>query len=159
MKNKRRISEIILNKSIKSYNRNHVIRAKAYNILLRIVFACDIYYTAHIDESVELIHNGLGVVIHPKSKISKGCKIYQNVTLGGNGKIVNGEKINLGGPKLEEDVTVFAGACVLGPIVIGKGAIVGANAVVTKDVPPNSLAVGVPAVVKPLNNNYNFKVY
>lgn len=158
MKKGRRIAEKILNKSISSYKNKNIYLAKIYNVLLRVICACDIYYTAEIHESIELVHNGLGVVIHPKAKISKGCRIYQNVTLGGNGKIMNGSPTNLGGPHLEEDVTVFSGACVVGPVIIGKGSIIGANAVVTKDVPPNSLAIGVPAIIKPLENKYNYKI-
>ncbi|HGH7179057.1 TPA: serine O-acetyltransferase [Bacillus luti] len=151
-----RKAEKLLGYSINAYNKKQLKRAKFYYSILRSVFGCDILYTADIDESVELVHNGLGCVFHPGVKIEKDCKIYQNVTLGGNGKIVNGEVINKGGPHLEQDVTVFAGACVLGPVKIGKGSIIGANAVVIKDVPPNSIAVGVPAVIKPKNSEYNF---
>lgn len=154
---KRRYAERLLIKSIKEHKKGHWFIAKICFNILRVMFACDIYYTADIDESIELVHNGLGVVIHPKAKIGKGCRIYQNVTLGGNGKVINGIPQNLGGPILENNVTVFAGACILGPITIGEGAIVGANSVVTKNIPPNSLAVGVPAVIKPLNSQYNYK--
>lgn len=120
------------------------------------MFSFDFIYTASVDPSVQFIHNGLGCVIHPKAKVGPNCKIYQNVTLGGNGKIINGKLENQGGPILEEGVVVFAGACILGPVVVGKGAVIGANAVVLNDVPPNTLAVGVPAVIKPLKSNYNF---
>lgn len=151
-----RKAEKFLKYSINAHKKGKILRAKIYYGVLRSVFGCDILYTADIDESVELVHNGLGCVFHPDVKIENNCKIYQNVTLGGNGKIVNGEIVNKGGPHLEENVTVFSGACVLGPITIGKGSIIGANAVVIKDVPPNSIAVGVPAVIKPKQSEYNF---
>ncbi|BCB40342.1 hypothetical protein BCJMU51_5258 [Bacillus cereus] len=151
-----RKAEKLLIRSIDAYKRKKLFRAKIYHGVLRSLFSCDILYTADIDETVELVHNGLGCVFHPDVKIEKNCRIYQNVTLGGNGKIVNGEATNKGGPHLEQNVTVFSGACVLGPITIGQGSIIGANAVVIKDVPPNSIAVGVPAVIKPNNTEYNF---
>jgi serine O-acetyltransferase len=53
-----------------------------------------------------------------------------------------------GGPKLEEDVIVHSGAKIIGPVTIGRGSVIGANAVVLEDIPPKSLVVGVPGVVK-----------
>lgn len=53
-----------------------------------------------------------------------------------------------GAPVIEEDVITHAGAKIIGPIRIGRGSVIGANAVVLRDVPPYSLAVGVPAVIK-----------
>ena len=82
-------------------------------------------------------------------------KIYQNVTIGGNGKIING-RVQTGAPVLQDNVAVFAGACVLGPITIGHDSIIGANSVITKDVPPNSLVFGNPATIKKLNFKYKF---
>ncbi|MGX8703348.1 MAG: serine O-acetyltransferase [bacterium] len=64
--------------------------------------------------------------------------------------------MNQGAPVLEEGVAVFAGACVLGPVTIGENSIIGANAVVTKDVPPNCLVYGNPAVIREKNFEYNF---
>ncbi|MEK3749555.1 serine acetyltransferase [Paenibacillus sp. FSL E2-8871] len=151
-----RKSEFFVQKAIKAYNKGKIRIAVLYCYVLRIMFSFDFIYTASVDPSVQFIHNGLGCVIHPKAKVGPNCKIYQNVTLGGNGKIINGKLENQGGPILEEGVVVFAGACILGPVVVGKGAVIGANAVVLNDVPPNTLAVGVPAVIKPLKSNYNF---
>jgi len=51
-------------------------------------------------------------------------------------------------PVIEDDVEIGAGACVLGPIRIGRGARIGANAVVLSDVPPGAIAVGVPATLR-----------
>lgn len=151
-----RKAEKILYKAINYYKNGKVIRAKICCGILRIVFSCDILYTSNIGKNIELVHNGLGCVFHPNVKIGDGCKIYQNVTLGGNGKVINGIAVNKGGPVLEKNVTVFSGACVLGPVKIGHNSIIGANAVVLTDVPPNSIAVGVPAVIKPKKNKYNF---
>ena len=84
--------------------------------------------------------------MHPKTVIGENCKIYQNVTLGGNGKIVNGST-EKGAPTLENNVAVFCGACVLGHITIGHDSYIGANAVVTKDVPPYAVVCGNPAKI------------
>lgn len=151
----RRKAEKILENARKYYINKHYRLALIYTNMLRIIFACDIPAEVQFPTSSQLVHNGLGCVFHPKTIIGENCKIYQNVTLGGNGKIVNGEPIT-GAPKLENNVAVFAGACVLGPITIGHDSIIGANAVVTKDVPPHSLVFGNPAIVKKLTFEYNF---
>ena len=152
----KRKSERLVIKMNACFSKGKNKRAALYSLIIRIVFACDIQPGTSIDETVQLIHNGLGCVFHPKTIIGKNCKIYQNVTLGGNGKIVDGKIMNQGAPILEDNVAVFAGACVLGPITIGAGSVVGANAVITKDVPPHSLVFGNPATVKPLSFEYNF---
>ena len=88
------------------------------------------------------IDHGAGVVIGETSEIGDWVTLYQGVTLGGTGK-QRGKRH----PTLENDVTVGVGAIVLGAITIGQGAKVGGGAVVVKDVPPHSTAVGVPARV------------
>lgn len=81
----------------------------------------------------------VGIVIGHGCVIGKNVTILQQVTLG---RKVRGEQ---SGPQLGNNVAIFAGAKVLGNISIGSGSIVGANAVVTKDVDHNQIAVGVPA--------------
>jgi serine O-acetyltransferase len=110
--------------------------------MIRIVFACDLPHTVELGEGVHLLHNGLGVVIHPRVTIGRGTYILSNVTIGGNGRY--GEM-----PEIGEDVYIGAGAVIIGPVVVGARARIGANAVVTKDVPADHLAVGVPAVARP----------
>ena len=86
------------------------------------------------------IDHGMGVVIGETSEIGDWVTLYQGVTLGGTGK--QGGKRH---PTLENDVVIGVSAVVLGAITIGAGAKVGGGAVVVKDVPPHSTAVGVPA--------------
>ncbi|TLQ39887.1 serine acetyltransferase [Ruoffia tabacinasalis] len=123
--------------------------------LNRIIFSCDIPYNTDIKNSVMFGHNGMGLVINKNAKIDENTLIMQHVTIGANmGKfrVVDGKKITA--PYIGKNVLISAGAILLGPIVVGDNAQIGAGAVVTKDVPENGVAVGVPAkVVKVLNKN------
>ncbi len=86
------------------------------------------------------IDHGMGVVIGETAVIGDDVTLYQGVTLGGTS--LKGGKRH---PTLSNKVIVGAGAQVLGPITVGEGARVGANAVVLKDVPPGATMVGIPA--------------
>ncbi|MFG6504265.1 serine O-acetyltransferase EpsC [Microbacterium sp. P05] len=86
------------------------------------------------------IDHGMGVVIGETAEIGDDVMLYHGVTLGGRQR--NGGKRH---PTLGDGVAVGAGAKILGPITIGAGSVVGANAVVTKDAAPDSVLVGVPA--------------
>ena len=89
-----------------------------------------------------LIDHGMSVVIGETAEIGDNCIIYQGVTLGGTGKD-KGKRH----PTLGNNVMVGAGAKILGPFHVGDNAKIAANAVVLKEVPPNSTAVGVPAQI------------
>jgi serine O-acetyltransferase len=95
------------------------------------------------------LHHPTGVVIGPDVVVGARCVVQQGVTLGAareRGRIVDGR---VDSPVLGDGVELGAGARVLGPISVGDGSVVGANAVVLDDVPPGHLAVGVPARVAP----------
>jgi serine O-acetyltransferase len=81
-----------------------------------------------------------GVVIHPAAQIGMNCLIMQQVTIGAN---EHGDV-----PKVGNHVDIGAGAKIIGGVVIGDHALIGANAVVVKDVAPWHVAVGVPAVAR-----------
>lgn len=98
---------------------------------------------AAVHPSVKFVHP-VGVVVGLGCVIGENCRIYQNVTLGG-GKIGDAQDNNF--PTLDENVVVFAGAVIVGKVKIGKGAIVGANSVVTKDVPDYCTVAGAPAKI------------
>jgi len=109
--------------------------------LIRLVYAARIPAEADIHPTVHFSHNALAVVVTKKAVIGPHCHIGMHVLLGSRWPLA-------GGPRLEENVIVHAGAKIIGPVTIGRGSVIGANAVVLEDIPPYSLAVGVPAVVK-----------
>jgi len=86
------------------------------------------------------IDHGMGVVIGETAVIEDDCTLYHGVTLGGTSW--NKGKRH---PTLKQGVVIGAGAKILGPITIGRGAKIGSNAVVVKDVPAKATAVGIPA--------------
>jgi serine O-acetyltransferase len=88
------------------------------------------------------IDHGMGVVIGETAEIGADVTLYHGVTLGGV-SLSKGKRH----PTLEDGVVVGAGAKVLGAITIGKGSRIGANAVVVKSVPPDSVVVGIPGQV------------
>lgn len=105
----------------------------------KIRFGIDIPAKTAVGEGLYIGHYG-GIVINGRSVIGKNCNISQGVTLG----IVNrGEK--LGVPVIGDFVYIGPGAKIIGKIKIGNNVAIGANAVVTRDVPDNAVVVGVPA--------------
>ena len=93
------------------------------------------------------IDHGMGVVIGETSNIGDNVTIYHMVTLGGISPSENSnDQRNIKRhPTLMDNVVVGSGAQILGPVVVGKNSKIGANAVVTKDVPENAVMVGIPA--------------
>lgn len=89
------------------------------------------------------IDHGMGVVIGETAEVGDDVMLYHGVTLGG--RSMERTKRH---PTVEDSATIGAGARVIGPVVVGRGAQVGANAVVVKDVPELATAVGVPAQVR-----------
>lgn len=115
--------------------------SRAIELLIRLVWSAHIPPGARIAASAQFGHNGLAVIVHPLCEIGEHCLIGPQVVLGGKAPII-------GAPIIEDSVIIHAGAKVFGRIRIGRGSVVGANAVVMDDVPPRSLVVGVPALVK-----------
>ena len=89
------------------------------------------------------IDHGMGVVIGETAEVGDDVMVYHGVTLGGRTRDAGKRH-----PTLGDGVAVGAGAKILGPVVIGAGSAVGANAVVTRDAPDHSVLVGVPAKVR-----------
>ena len=95
------------------------------------------------------IDHGMGVVIGETAEVGDNVTMYHGVTLGGLGGEPNVKRH----PTVEDNVMIGAGAKILGPITIGRGAKIGANAVILKDVPPYTTVVGVPGRVVRTNRD------
>jgi len=109
-------------------------------LVSRIFFpACDIPFTAKIGKNAYFPHRAIGVVIHENAVIGENARIQANVVIGGKGQS--------GVPTIGNNVQIGANAVIVGGAEIGDNAIVGAGAVVLKDVPAACVACGVPATV------------
>lgn len=107
--------------------------------IARFLTGIEIHPAAKLGKNLFIDH-GYGVVIGETSVIGDNVTLYHGVTLGGVS--FNGGKRH---PTLQDNVVVGAGAQILGPIIVGHGARIGANAVVVKDVPQGATMVGIPA--------------
>ena len=112
----------------------------------RFLTGIEIHPKAKIGKNLFIDH-GMGVVIGETSEIGDNVTIYHAVTLGGISPSIDSDaQRNVKRhPTLKNNVVVGSGAQVLGPIIVGANAKIGANAVVTKDVPENAVMVGIPA--------------
>ena len=104
----------------------------------RVATGVEIHPAARIGDSLFIDH-GAGVVVGETAEVGSNVTLYQGVTLGGTG-FQRGKRH----PTVEDGVTFGAGARVLGPVRVGAGAQIGANAVVVRDVPPGAVVVGIP---------------
>ena len=109
-----------------------------YKFVLFWIFHVELYWTLEIGSGLRIFH-GYCLVIHPKTKIGHNVTLRHGVTLG--------NKTGPGAPTIEDGAEIGAHALVLGPITVGANAVVGAGAVVTKDVPPNAVVAGNPAKI------------
>jgi len=112
----------------------------------RFLTGIEIHPKAKIGKNLFIDH-GMGVVIGETSEIGDNVTIYHSVTLGGISPSIDSDSQRdvKRHPTLKNNVVVGSGAQVLGPVVVGENAKIGANAVVTKDVPENAVMVGIPA--------------
>ncbi|MBY6037094.1 serine acetyltransferase [Fictibacillus nanhaiensis] len=107
--------------------------------ILSIIIGIQIPLGTKINQGLYLPHYGL-IVVHQKAKIGMHCNIGQGVTIG-----IAGRKEKKGVPEIGNYVYIAPGAKIIGKIKIGNNVMIGANAVVTKDVPDNSVVAGIPA--------------
>ncbi|MBI4928142.1 MAG: serine O-acetyltransferase [Anaerolineae bacterium] len=123
------------------WKRNMKTLARWTSHIMRFLTGIEIHPGATLGDSFFIDH-GMGVVIGETAEVGKNVTLYHGVTLGGT-SLAKGKRH----PTLEDNVVVGAGAKILGAITIGEGSRIGANAVVVKSVPPNSVVVGVPGQV------------
>ncbi len=116
--------------------------ARVISQLTRFLTGIEIHPGARIGRRFFIDH-GMGVVIGETTEIGDDVMIYHGVTLGGK-SLTRGKRH----PTVGDRVTIGAGAKVIGPVSIGDDSAIGANAVVTQDVPPNAIATGIPAAVR-----------
>jgi len=120
----------------------------------RLITLIEIHPGAKIGHRVVIDH-GLGIIIGETAKIGDDCLIYNGVSFGGLD--ARGED-GCRHPQLGQHVLVGTGAKILGPVKIGDYAVIGANAVVTKDVPAHTTVVGIPARMIKRKNNVKKKL-
>lgn len=123
------------------WNHKLLLFARWFSQLMRSLTGIEIHPGAKIGPNLFIDH-GMGVVIGETAEVGKCVTLYHGVTLGGTSLFK--EKRH---PTLEDHVVVGAGAKILGAITIGANSRIGANAVVVKSVPPNSVVVGVPGQI------------
>ena len=107
---------------------------KILTVLGQVVFGSYIPATCRIGPNCKVAYGGSGLVIHPRAVIGRGCVLSPGVVIGGRGG-------HYPVPIIGDNVQVFPGAKILGPVTISDGAIIGANAVVIEDMQTGEIAV------------------
>ena len=138
-----------------------------FHLLARVISQASRFFTgieihpgAKIGNNLFIDH-GMGVVIGETSEIGNNVTVYHAVTLGGISPSINSDsqRHEKRHPTIGNDVVIGSGAQIIGPVKIGNGSRIAANAVVVNDVPENSTMVGVPAKVIKTGNKGSFRPY
>lgn len=135
--------------------------ARIVSQMARFLTGIEIHPGARIGERLFIDH-GMGIVIGETAIVGDDVTLYHDVTLGGIAPAIDSaaQVDRKRHPTVEDGVIIGAGAQVLGDIRVGRKARIGANAVVVKDVPPGSLAIGIPArIVMPREAGGEFAAY
>ncbi len=109
--------------------------------LQRLIGGCEIFFSANIGSSLLVVH-GFGTVIGPRVTVGNNLTIYHGCTIG-----TRYDTSSIANAVIGNDVIIYAGAKILGNIHIGDGVVIGANTVVTKDIPAQSIVAGVPGKI------------
>lgn len=138
-----------MNKKSKVFNflyirahKGNIVFLFLYNLYTKYILGCDIKASTKIGTGFEIFHNAHGSVVSPTTIIGKNVSFRQNTTIGAKG--FNGAEKS---PVIGDNVTIGPNVCIIGDIHIGNGAVIGAGAVVVKDVPANAVVAGNPAKV------------
>ena len=145
----------------------HFFHLAGFHLIGRIISQITRFFTgieihpgAKIGKNLFIDH-GMGVVIGETSEIGNNVTIYHAVTLGGISPSIDSERQRheKRHPTIGNDVVIGSGAQIIGPIKVGSGSRIAANAVVVNDVPDHATMVGVPAKVIKTSNKGNFRPY
>ena len=144
----------------KLWNMNLKIIGRMVSQFSRFLTGIEIHPAVEIGKNLFIDH-GMGVVIGETSKIGDNVTIYHGVTLGGISPSENSQdQVNVKRhPTILDNVIIGSGAQVLGPIIVKKGARIGANTVILKEVPEYATMVGNPAKNISTNRDTSFKPY
>jgi serine O-acetyltransferase len=118
--------------------------------MIFVLYNSDVSASVKIGKGTVFGHGGIGVVVHEKAVIGENCVVGQGITIGGKSRAVEV-------PVIGDYVYMAAGCRIIGPITIGNNVVIGANAVVTKSIPDNSLVAGIPAKI--IKENIRFEDY
>jgi len=114
--------------------------ARLLQAVIFLLFKAVVPAEATIGPGTVIAHGGVGVVIHPLAIVGRNVLINSGVVIGGRRRS--------GAPRIGDNVYLGTGCKILGSVTVGSGSIIGANAVVTRDIPTRSIAVGIPARVQ-----------
>jgi serine O-acetyltransferase len=141
--------------SIRMHRKGRHRLARLLKSINALVYSTALPPEADVADDVALWHHGLGVVIHPDTKIGRRVQIGHGVTIAAGAGHSNSGL----GVVIEDGVSIGAGACIIPKegfgLTLGEGCKVGANAVVTRDVPPNCVAIGQAAIIREQAPNTN----
>jgi serine O-acetyltransferase len=124
-----------------------------WHMLIQITTGISLPKYAKIGSGLYIGHFG-GIIIHPEVEIGEYCNLSHSVTIGIGGR---GEKSGV--PKIGNRVFIGPGARIFGPIEIGNDVAIGANSVVTKDVPDRAVVMGIPAQIVSFNGSQGYVSY
>jgi serine O-acetyltransferase len=116
---------------------SRIVYAIMLNVLLIPLGGGELHTRSEIGPGLRLSHRLNGTVIHPLARLGKDVTLFHQVTIGGT-KTADGSTLV---PVIGDNVTIYPGAKVLGGVIVGDNAVIGANAVVMDDVPEGGLAV------------------
>ena len=142
------------------YVANFDLIARIISQATRFFTGIEIHPGAKIGKNLFIDH-GMGVVIGETSEIGKNVTIYHAVTLGGIAPSVDSDsqRNEKRHPTIGDDVVIGSGAQIIGPVKVGNGSRIAANAVVVNDVPENATMVGIPAKAVQIGKQRNFRPY
>lgn len=143
----------------KLIERGNLEKAHKCEKLIRILHNSSVPLSVKIGKDSNFGYGGIGIVIHKDCALGRNVTIGSNVTLGGGKKVVDKDGKEWTVPRIQDAVYIATGAKILGGITIGHHSIIGANSVITKDVPPRSVVAGIPGKIINTITKQNFSNY